>query len=199
MRDHSMSDMESENYLLYYIETEKELILKYASEKNIVIPKTSHNIEVLEEKLRSQAKKLSDIEKEFLMQHVFFLRILKGVDLGALSIGLTYILYHDELYFNSLRQGLISGILLEGITFLSLGLSNVIDSYNKEWKIELDDLLKYQLFYQNEECLKNYNETLTYNAIHQMRYKMLKKELQKAKKAKSQSLKRFKPTKAELH
>ena len=197
MRDHSMSDMEAENYLLYYIETEKELILKYASEKNTVIPKTSHNIEVLEEKLRNQTKNLSDSEKEFLSKHVFFLQLLKGIDLGALSIGLTYVFYHDELFFDTLRQGLLTGVLLEGVTFLCLGISNVIDNFNDEWKMELEDILKYQLFYQNEECLKKYKETLTYNAIHKMRYKELKKELQQAKKVGAKSLKRVKTTKIE--
>lgn len=197
MRDHSMSDMEAENYLLYYIETEKELILKYASEKNTVIPKTSHNIEVLEEKLRNQTKNLSDSEKEFLSKHVFFLQLLKGIDLGALSIGLTYVFYHDELFFDTLRQGLLTGVFLEGVTFLCLGISNVIDSFNDEWKMELEDILKYQLFYQNEECLKKYKETLTYNAIHKMRYKELKKELQQAKKVGAKSLKRVKTTKIE--
>ena len=197
MRDHSMSDMEAENYLLYYIETEKELILKYASEKNTVIPKTSHNIEVLEEKLRNQTKNLSDSEKEFLSKHVFFLQLLKGINLGALSIGLTYVFYHDELFFDTLRQGLLTGVLLEGVTFLCLGISNVIDSFNDEWKMELEDILKYQLFYQNEECLKKYKETLTYNAIHKMRYKELRKELQQAKKVGAKSLKRVKTTKIE--
>lgn len=197
MRDHSMSDMEAENYLLYYIETEKELILKYASEKNTVIPKTSHNIEVLEEKLRNQTKNLSDSEKEFLSKHVFFLQLLKGIDLGALSIGLTYVFYHDELFFDTLRQGLLTGVFLEGVTFLCLGISNVIDSFNDEWKMELEDILKYQLFYQNEECLKKYKETLTYNAIHKMRYKELRKELQQAKKVGAKSLKRVKTTKIE--
>lgn len=197
MRDHSMSDMEAENYLLYYIETEKELILKYASEKNTVIPKTSHNIEVLEEKLRNQTKNLSDSEKEFLSKHVFFLQLLKGIDLGALSIGLTYVFYHDELFFDTLRQGLLTGVFLEGVTFLCLGISNVIDSFNDEWKMELEDILKYQLFYQHEECLKKYKETLTYNAIHKMRYKELRKELQQAKKVGAKSLKRVKTTKIE--
>lgn len=192
-----MSDMEAENYLLYYIETEKELILKYASEKNTVIPKTSHNIEVLEEKLRNQTKNLSDSEKEFLSKHVFFLQLLKGIDLGALSIGLTYVFYHDELFFDTLRQGLLTGVFLEGVTFLCLGISNVIDSFNDEWKMELEDILKYQLFYQNEECLKKYKETLTYNAIHKMRYKELRKELQQAKKVGAKSLKRVKTTKIE--
>lgn len=192
-----MSDMEAENYLLYYIETEKELILKYASEKNTVIPKTSHNIEVLEEKLRNQTKNLSDSEKEFLSKHVFFLQLLKGIDLGALSIGLTYVFYHDELFFDTLRQGLLTGVFLEGVTFLCLGISNVIDSFNDEWKMELEDILKYQLFYQHEECLKKYKETLTYNAIHKMRYKELKKELQQAKKVGAKSLKRVKTTKIE--
>lgn len=197
MRDHSMSDMEAENYLLYYIETEKELILKYASEKNTVIPKTSHNIEVLEEKLRNQTKNLSDSEKEFLSKHVFFLQLLKGIDLGALSIGLTYVFYHDEFFFDTLRQGLLTGVFLEGVTFLCLGISNVIDSFNDEWKMELEDILKYQLFYQHEECLKKYKETLTYNAIHKMRYKELRKELQQAKKVGAKSLKRVKTTKIE--
>lgn len=192
-----MSDMEAENYLLYYIETEKELILKYASEKNTVIPKTSHNIEVLEEKLRNQTKNLSDSEKEFLSKHVFFLQLLKGIDLGALSIGLTYVFYHDELFFDTLRQGLLTGVFLEGVTFLCLGISNVIDSFNDEWKMELEDILKYQLFYQHEECLKKYKETLTYNAIHKMRYKELRKELQQAKKVGAKSLKRVKTTKIE--
>ena len=197
MRDHSMSDMEAENYLLYYIETEKELILKYASEKNTVIPKTSHNIEVLEEKLRNQTKNLSDSEKEFLSKHVFFLQLLKGIDLGALSIGLTYVFYHDELFFDTLRQGLLTGVFLEGVTFLCLGISNVIDSFNDEWKMELEDILKYQLFYQNEKCLKKYKETLTYNAIHKMRYRELRKELRQAKKVGAKSLKRVKTTKIE--
>ena len=63
--------------------------------------------------------------------------------------------------------------------------------------MELEDILKYQLFYQNEECLKKYKETLTYNAIHKMRYKELRKELQQAKKVGAKSLKRVKTTKIE--
>ena len=152
---------------------------------------------MLEEKLRNQTKNLSDSEKEFLSKHVFFLQLLKGIDLGALSIGLTYVFYHDELFFDTLRQGLLTGVFLEGVTFLCLGISNVIDSFNDEWKMELEDILKYQLFYQHEECLKKYKETLTYNAIHKMRYKELKKELQQAKKVGAKSLKRVKTTKIE--
>ena len=63
--------------------------------------------------------------------------------------------------------------------------------------MELEDILKYQLFYQHEECLKKYKETLTYNAIHKMRYKELRKELQQAKKVGAKSLKRVKTTKIE--
>lgn len=199
MRDHSISDIEAENYLLYYIETEKELILKYASEKNTVIPKTLHNLDVLEEKLRSQTKELSELEKQFLTQHIFWLRLLKGIDFGVLFIGLTHIFYYDELYFHTLCRGLFMSIFFGGITFFGLFFANVIDSYNEEWKSELEDLLKYQLFYQNEEILKQYQKTLSYNSIHKKKYQELKKVLKKAKKEQGQKLMRVRMHSSETH
>lgn len=184
MKNHAKNEQEAETFLLFYIETEKELILKYANEQNVTLPKTAHNIEVLEEKLRSQTVSLSIAKKELLMKKIIFLEALKILDLGVLTIMLGYLFYNDSVYFSSIKNSLCSGSICIFITEVACQIIKCLDEIIRNPKLELDDILKYQLFYQNEEYLKNNEKTRTYNAVHQLSYKKLKKELHKAKKEK---------------
>ncbi len=191
MKNYAASEVEEAQFLLYYIETDTELILKYADESNVTIPNTLHNKETLENKLREQIA-ITITEREWTHPHaIAFLRTLKYLDLSIFVTALGYMLYNHPKYFDTVvhRFWSISAMIFLGTC--SLVFASIIEEKNSEYKELLDDFLKNKLFYQYETLLKKENSNLTYNSLEKISFKELKKELKKMKKEKSSSFQRI--------
>ncbi len=186
MLDHTLTTIDEKSYLKFYIETEKELILKYASEENDTIPNNPHNIECLEEKIKKQVEDLNPSEKNFLLHHLHIFRTLEITNLALLLGRFGYAIYTKAYSVSSLNEllwFLVSHGLFLGI---SITILKKIESWCHVWQEELEDTLKYQLFYQNEEIFKEINSSLTYNSLHNVPYQELKRVLTQQKENPSQ-------------